>query len=493
MRRYSLGFRLDPAIMAGEGETREVPYGVVFAHGRRFNGYHVRWRDIARGGLRIVTPGTFEQLALESGRQYDECYGLSFAQQMKNKDIPEGGSKAVCLVNSVGMSQQNKNFVMRKSFKAFTDTILDLIVDTEETNDMVKDYYGEPEVLYLGPDEQVIPEDLDWVIQRAKYREYVCPNAFMSSKPLAGINHKTYGVTSEGVNVFLDVALRDQMKIDPTSTPFTVKLTGGTDGDVCGNEILILYREYGDNAKVVGLCDHTGSLEDPNGLDSDELTRMVKASVPLSDYDTSKLSPEGRLHLVDNEEGLRMRNTMHNRVEADAFVPAGGRPNTIDINNWRQFLKEDGTPTSPLVVEGANLFITLEARKAMYEEAGIIIVTDSSANKCGVICSSYVRARERAEGSASGSSAATTNANGQRSGRACLGPTPTTSFSALALLLLRSLARLRPTPATSFSALALLLLRSLLFLSLSRARFAHVLASLACSLRSRARFARVLA
>ena len=29
---------------------------------------------------------------------------------------------------------------------------------------------------------------------------------------------------------------------------------------------------------------------------------------------------------------------MHNRVKADAFLPAGGRPNTIDHTNYRKFL-----------------------------------------------------------------------------------------------------------------------------------------------------------
>ena len=152
--RYALSLRLDPAIMQSDNHEAS-PYGVVFAHGRRFNGYHVRFRDISRGGMRIVTPASPEQLALESGRHYDECYGLSFAQQMKNKDIPEGGSKCVALVDTVGMSQQNKNFVMRKSVKAFSDSMLDLIVDTPETQSDVLDYYGKPEVLYLGPDEQV--------------------------------------------------------------------------------------------------------------------------------------------------------------------------------------------------------------------------------------------------------------------------------------------------------------------------------------------------
>jgi glutamate dehydrogenase len=74
--RYALGLRLNPAIM-GEPSQGEMPYGILFVHGRRFNGYHVRFRDIARGGLRLVTPATTEQYALESARQYDECYGLA--------------------------------------------------------------------------------------------------------------------------------------------------------------------------------------------------------------------------------------------------------------------------------------------------------------------------------------------------------------------------------------------------------------------------------
>lgn len=38
------------------------------------------------------------------------------------------------------------------------------------------------------------------------------------------------------------------------------------------------------------------------------------------------------------DEGFVRRNTMHFRVKADAFCPAGGRPNTINIDNWKQFL-----------------------------------------------------------------------------------------------------------------------------------------------------------
>jgi len=394
--RYALGFRLDPRIMEPNPQEdkiyEEVPYGILFAHGRRFNGYHVRFRDIARGGMRLVTPASVEQYALESARQYDEAYGLAFAQQLKNKDIPEGGSKAVCLIdtNNLALTAHSKDFVMRKSVKAFSDTILDLVVDTEETRANIVDYWGKKEVLYLGPDEQVIPEDINWIIHQAERRGYTTPAAFMSSKPKAGINHKEFGVTSEGVNVYLDVALKQSLGIDPKKDSFSVKLTGGPDGDVGGNEIKILIREYGDCVNILGVADHSGCAEDPEGLDHRELLRLVNEGLAISFYNPEKLSDVGALHLVDSEEGVKARNSMHNRIVADAFLPCGGRPNTIDISNYKQFLLPGtGEPSSRLIVEGANLFTTEAARKALYEEAGVIIVKDSSANKGGVITSSY--------------------------------------------------------------------------------------------------------
>ena len=101
--RFGLAMRLDgPITMNSEDVQRtETPFGVYFVSGRRFTGFHVRFRDIARGGLRVVTPLTEDMFTIESARQLNECYDLAFAQQLKNKDIPEGGSKAVCLVNMV--------------------------------------------------------------------------------------------------------------------------------------------------------------------------------------------------------------------------------------------------------------------------------------------------------------------------------------------------------------------------------------------------------
>jgi glutamate dehydrogenase len=63
--RYALSLRLDPVIMDETVQDEShVPYGVVFVSGRRFNGYHVRFRDISRGGLRL---GTYEYGILVDG------------------------------------------------------------------------------------------------------------------------------------------------------------------------------------------------------------------------------------------------------------------------------------------------------------------------------------------------------------------------------------------------------------------------------------------
>ena len=232
--RWALSFRLDPRffepvlppVSAG---FSNVPFGTFFVAGRHFNGYHNRFRDIARGGLRVVLPPSEEAHSAESRRHYMECFGLSWAQQLKNKDIPEGGSKAVCLVTP--QPAEDRVELMHGCVKRMADAMLDLLVAptahriVTRTADGTASPLGE-ELIYLGPDENITPTDLDWIVERAALRGYAMPSAFMSSKPRAGINHKEYGVTSEGVAVFLREALKS-IDIEPTERPWTIKLTGG--------------------------------------------------------------------------------------------------------------------------------------------------------------------------------------------------------------------------------------------------------------------------
>jgi glutamate dehydrogenase len=91
---------------------------------------------------------------------------------------------------------------------------------------------------------------------------------------------------------------------------------------------------------------------------------------------------------LDIDEFYREYNNLIFTVKTDLFIPAGGRPETIDAQNWRGLLNTQGTPTSRVIIEGANSFITPEARLNL-QKSGVTIMRDASANKCGVISSSY--------------------------------------------------------------------------------------------------------
>ena len=59
--------------------------------------------------------------------------------------------------------------------KSFVDSILDLITPDEATRARVVDYFGRDELIYLGPDENVTPAHIEWVVRRARLRGYPMP------------------------------------------------------------------------------------------------------------------------------------------------------------------------------------------------------------------------------------------------------------------------------------------------------------------------------
>lgn len=382
--KTGLAFRIDPEVL----DTRyyeDLPFGVFFIIGRGYRCFQVRWKDISRGGMRVVMPRNAADYDSALAGLFDEVYGLSYAQQMKNKDIPEGGSKAV-LVLKPGASRD-------QAVKGSINALLDLLVSEDESHegrsDEQVDYYGKEDIIYLGPDENMTDDLIVWITEHAARRGYRYARAFMSSKPGDGINHKEYGVTSEGVHVFLDNILR-YIGINPDKERFTVKMTGGPDGDVAGNELKILFREYGENARVVAVADGFGAAYDPDGLSWKELMRLFKESKSIMEFDPKQLSGAKDAFVIkaDTNQNIRIRNELVAKKYADVFVPAGGRPYTVNDKNWKMFLDDQGKPSLRAVVEGANIFFTPGARKKLQGE-GIYIIKDSSANKCGVICSSY--------------------------------------------------------------------------------------------------------
>jgi glutamate dehydrogenase len=377
-------FRFSPDILDPQF-YKEKPYGIFFITGRDYRCFHVRWKDIARGGMRVVMPRNNGDYDYNLAGLFDEVYNLSYAQQLKNKDIPEGGSKAVVIIKPGGHRDQ--------VVKAAVNALLDLLVEDDESHEPLANetisYYTKSEIIYLGPDENITNELITWIPEQAARRGYKYARAFMSSKPGDGINHKEYGVTSEGLNVYVDNTLH-ALGINPQKERFTIKMTGGPDGDVAGNELKILNREYGENARVVSIADGYGCAFDPNGLDWTELLRLVRENQSVVSFNKSKLSDSADAFVVaaDTKEHIKMRNEIYMKVYADVFIPAGGRPFSVNEKNWQVFLDANNKPTMRAIVEGANIFFTPEAR-ARLKDHGVMIIKDSSANKTGVICSSF--------------------------------------------------------------------------------------------------------
>ncbi|MCK5569176.1 MAG: NAD-glutamate dehydrogenase, partial [Spirochaetes bacterium] len=137
-----MAYRLDPGFLS-KVDFPEEPFGLFYFVGREFIGFHVRFRDIARGGIRIIRSRDLTGYEHNLDTIFLENYNLAFTQQAKNKDIPEGGSKGTILLN---LNNQNG---AKDAFKSYIDGMMDLIMPGGE----VLDLYGKEEILFLGPDE----------------------------------------------------------------------------------------------------------------------------------------------------------------------------------------------------------------------------------------------------------------------------------------------------------------------------------------------------
>lgn len=384
--KVALSFRLDPGFLP-EVEYPKKPFGMFFIVGSDFRGFHVRFRDVARGGIRIVRSRDKENFNSNIRTLFDENYNLSATQTLKNKDIPEGGSKGTVLP-SLGADYS-------RCFEKYVDSILDLLIPGQSPGikGRIVDVSGreEPEILFFGPDEGTA-DLMDWAALHARARGAPWWKSFTTGKSaekLGGIPHDKYGMTSLSVRQYILGVYKAHGLKEKEVTKFQ---TGGPDGDLGSNEILL------SSDKTVGIVDGSGTIYDPNGLDRTELVRLAKARKMIVNFDDSKLGKGGYKVLVDQKDvklptgevipdGTVFRNEFHLRVKADIMVPCGGRPGAIDVTNMHRLVDADGKTNFKYIVEGANLFITQQARLWL-EKKGIVLYKDSSTNKGGVTSSS---------------------------------------------------------------------------------------------------------
>lgn len=384
--KVALSFRLNPSFLP-DVEYPKPLFGMFLVISAESRGFHLRFKDVARGGIRIVKSRSKEAYAINARNMFDENYGLASTQQRKNKDIPEGGSKGVILLDA---KQQDRT---KEAFEKYIDSILDLLLpaETPGIKNPIVDLYGKQEIIFMGPDENTA-DLVNWATEHARVRGAPWWKSFFTGKSprLGGIPHDSYGMTTLSVREYVKGIYR-KLNLDPATV--RKMQTGGPDGDLGSNEILL------SNEKYTSVVDGAGVLVDPNGIDKQELVRLAKERVMISQFDMSKLSKDGYRVLCDDSNitlptgefvgnGTAFRNTYHLRDTGltDMFVPCGGRPESIDLVSVAKIIKE-GKSTIPYIVEGANLFITQDA-KLRLEEAGCVVFKDASANKGGVTSSS---------------------------------------------------------------------------------------------------------
>ncbi|WP_299875989.1 NAD-glutamate dehydrogenase domain-containing protein [uncultured Cocleimonas sp.] len=419
-QKHALSFRLSPEYLEELGErfTEDLPvdrpYRVTFFYSRNGIAYHIGFSDIARGGWRTIITQGRDNYITSANTMFKENYVLAHTQHLKNKDIYEGGSKmvAVLRVDSNSNAESNRQHLYKLQL-AFINAFFDLFVTENGVakNPKVVDYYAEDEPIELGPDENMHDVMIEIIAKQSVKRGYLLGPGVMSSKKV-GINHKDYGVTSIGVIRFAEVTM-ESLGINMHKDEFSVKFTGGPNGDVAGNGMRLLMDRC-PKVKIKLIIDGSGALFDPAGLDVTALDKVVLKS-DLEDFDPNSLHlggfllyrnqtrKEGMLELykkvVMTDKGLeelwistdkfyKEFNTLAFTVEADLFIPAGGRPETIDKDNYQKYLTAQGTPSAKVIVEGANSYITPVARLEL-QRLGAVIIRDASANKCGVISSSY--------------------------------------------------------------------------------------------------------
>ena len=417
--KQAFAFRLDPAYLVELGPEftndlpSALPFRVTFFFTRRGFGYHIGFSDIARGGWRTVICRTDDDFLTNASTLFRENFVLAHTQHLKNKDIYEGGSKLVMLMDASGTERGQEVRRLYKLQRAVINAFLDIYVtkDGVAANALVVDSYREDEPIELGPDENMHDSMIEEIAQISRRRGYILGIGVMSSKEV-GINHKEYAVTSTGVVTFTAITMKE-LGINIKKDRFSVKFTGGPNGDVAGNAMNLMLARC-PKMEIKLILDGTAALVDPKGADHQALADIVLKK-DLDGFDPKALHVGGFMlfRTGSRKVGLKEQYRKVSRtskglveewvsvddfsqqfgdlpftVEADLFIPGGGRPETIDKDNWQRFLLADGTPSSKAIIEGANSFITPAARVEL-QKKGVIVMRDASANKCGVISSSY--------------------------------------------------------------------------------------------------------
>jgi glutamate dehydrogenase len=419
-----LSFKIDSSRLPEV--PRPVPFREIFVSGPRVEGVHLRFGEVARGGLRWSD-------RLEDFRT--EVLGLAKAQQVKNAVIVPVGSKGGFVVKRPPSADTGRDALRTEAiacYEIFVSSLLDLTdnrrVATPNGSQKAPSSTPLPGDVIVGPARTVRHDSPDpYLVVAAdkgtatfsdianrisQRRGFWLDDAFASGGS-AGYDHKQMGITAKGTWECVKRHFRELGK-DIQRASFTCIGVGDMSGDVFGNGLLL-----SEHTKLVAAFDHRHIFLDPNPnaeqswKERNRLFHLDRSS--WADYDTRlisagggvfprtqkriPLSPEVRTLLAVNVSELDpselIRAILRAKVELAFFggigtyVKASSESDAMVGDRANDAHRINGNELGALVVgEGANLAITQRAR-IEYSQAGGRCNTDFIDNSAGVDCSDH--------------------------------------------------------------------------------------------------------
>jgi glutamate dehydrogenase len=404
-----VSFKLDPQLVPSLPAPR--PMFEVWVYSPRFEGVHLRFGKVARGGIRW------------SDRREDfrtEVLGLVKAQMVKNAVIVPTGSKGGFFAKALPDPALNREAWLAEgiaSYKLFISGLLD-ITDNRIGTEVV----APPEVVRHDQDDPylVVAADKgtatfsDIANGVAQSYGYWLDDAFASGGSV-GYDHKVMGITARGAWESVKRHFRET-GVDIQTTDFTVVGIGDMSGDVFGNGMLL-----SEHIRLVAAFDHRHIFLDPN---PDPVTsfpeRQRLFALPRSswaDYDKRLISAGGAVVarsaksvLISTEVatalGLPKGTTSMTPAQLmkaillapvdllwnggiGTYVKASREVNAEVGDRANDALRVDGRALRASVVgEGGNLGLTQFGRIEA-SLAGVHINTDAIDNSAGVDTSDH--------------------------------------------------------------------------------------------------------
>ena len=275
-------FKLDPRAMAEM--PKPVPLYEIFVYSPRFEGVHLRFGPVARGGLRW------------SDREEDyrtEVLGLVKAQQVKNAVIVPMGAKGGFVPRRLAGSRDEMQSEAIACYRLFISGLLDITDNLREGQVLppanVVRHDGDDPYLVVAADKGTASfSDIANGIS-ADYGFWL-GDAFASGGS-AGYDHKKMGITARGAWVSVQRHFRER-GIDVQKDRITVIGIGDMAGDVFGNGLL-----RSDTLQLVAAFNHLHIFIDPNpdpATSFAERRRLFELPRSAwSDYDAALISEGG--------------------------------------------------------------------------------------------------------------------------------------------------------------------------------------------------------